>query len=746
MARSDHLVLGREPEGLASRIRVRGLGGNRGEHASIGKCVGAVWSGSLPAMIRPLFAFGASLLLSLTLAGVDAPAPYGPLPTPRQLAWHDLEFYGFVHFTVNTFTDREWGYGDEKPAVFNPTAFDADQIVRTARDAGMKGLILTAKHHDGFCLWPSQYTEHSVKNAPWKNGRGDVVRELGEACRRAGLKYGLYLSPWDRNHRDYARPEYLTYYRNQLRELLTNYGPLFTLWFDGANGGDGFYGGANEKRGIDNRSYYDWPNTWKMVRDLQPMASLFSDAGPDFRWVGNENGFAGETCWATLDMTKPNRYPGGGSAGLNSGERPGTQWLPAECDVSIRPGWFYHASEDAAVKSAAQLLDIYYRSVGRGACLNLNLPPDRRGVIHENDGQALREFRRLLDLTFAHNLARDARVTAGVARGGDRRFAAANAIDGDRATYWATDDAVTTPELVLEFPAPVTFNVVDLREHLPLGQRIEAFAVDAWRDGAWTEIAAGTSIGNRRLVRGARVTTAKVRLRITQAAVAPALAEFGLYAEPDLLDAPAAVRNRQGFLALHGATAATVVRYTTDGAEPTAASPQYAAPIPFAQGGLIKARTFLPDGTRAGATVTKLFGLSKSRWKVLAPAPDGRPKDLPRQMVDDALATVWHAPAPGRVEVTVDLGDALTLRALTYGPPADRAAGAPVDRYEFLTSRDGRTWTTAAAGEFANIAANPIEQSVRLAAPTTARYVRFVALHTIDDAPAAIAEIGATID
>jgi alpha-L-fucosidase len=712
----------------------------------IGKGLGAVWTDLLPAMTRLLPGLVASLLLSLSLAAADAPAPYGPLPTPRQLAWHDLEFYGFVHFTVNTFTDREWGYGDEKPAVFNPTAFDADQIARTARDAGMKGLILTAKHHDGFCLWPSQYTEHSVKNSPWKNGRGDVVRELGEACRRVGLKYGLYLSPWDRNHRDYARPEYLTYYRNQLRELLTNYGPLFTVWFDGANGGDGFYGGANEKRSIDNRTYYDWPNTWQIVRDLQPMAAMFSDAGPDFRWVGNENGFAGETCWATLDMTKPMRYPGGGSVGLNSGERPGTQWLPAECDVSIRPGWFYHASEDAMVKSAAQLLDIYYKSVGRGACLNLNLPPDRRGVIHENDVQALREFRRLLDLTFASNLARDARVTAGPARGGDRRFAAANAIDGDRATYWATDDGVTTPELALEFAAPVTFNVVELREHLPLGQRIEAFAVDAWRDGAWSEIATGTSIGSRRLVRGAHVTTTKVRLRITRSAAAPALAEFGLYAEPDSLEAPAVSRNRQGFLALHAPTAATVVRYTTDGAEPTAASAPYAAPIPFSKGGVIKARAFSPDGARAGATVTRNFGLTKARWKVISPVPDGRPKDLPRQMVDDAPATVWHAPAAGRVEVTFDLGDLLTLRALTYTPPADPNAGAPVDRYEFLTSVDGKVWSPVAVGEFANIAANPIEQVVRLAAPRAARYVRFVALHAAGDAPAAIAEIGARID
>ena len=348
---------------------------------------------------------------------VAPPTSYGPVPTDRQLRWHEMEFYGFLHFTVNTFTDREWGNGDESEKVFLPTAFDAEQIVRTAREAGMKGLILTCKHHDGFCLWPSKWTEHCVKNSSWKDGKGDVVKEISDACRRQGLKFGVYLSPWDRNHKDYARPEYVTYYRNQLRELLTNYGELFTVWFDGANGGDGYYGGARETRRIDNRTYYDWKNTWQIVRELMPGAVMFSDAGPDFRWVGNESGFAGETCWATLDMSKPGRYPGGSSNGLNSGERPGTAWLPAECDVSIRPGWFYHAKEDNRVKTPAQLLDIYYKSVGRGACLNLNIPPDRRGIIHENDIKSLREFRRILDATFAVNLAKEAQLTASNTRG-----------------------------------------------------------------------------------------------------------------------------------------------------------------------------------------------------------------------------------------------------------------------------------------------------------------------------------------
>ncbi len=468
---------------------------------------------------------------AITSSAVEPPQPYGPLPSERQLAWHQLEFYGFIHFTVNTFTDKEWGYGDEAESVFNPTDFSAEQIVQAAKAGGLKGLIVTAKHHDGFCLWPSQFTEHSVKKSPWKNGQGDFVREMADACHAAGLKFGVYLSPWDRNSAVYGQPEYITYYRNQLRELLTKYGPISEVWFDGANGGDGFYAGARETRNIDRKTYYDWPNTWALVRELQPGAMMFSDGGPDVRWVGNERGVAGETCWATLNRAEFS--PGeADSKRLNGGDRPGTDWIPAECDVSIRPGWFYHAREDAKVKTPDQLLDLYFKSVGRGASFLLNLPPDRRGRIADPDVKSLAEFRRRLDAIFAKNLATSAKVTASNVRGNDRKFAAKNVLAGAGKKYWSTDDAVKTPELILDLGKPKTFNVVSLREFLPLGQRIEAFALDQWQDGQWVQFAGGTSIGSHRLWRGDYVTTGKVRLRITQAAACPALAEVGLYAEP----------------------------------------------------------------------------------------------------------------------------------------------------------------------------------------------------------------------
>ncbi len=461
----------------------------------------------------------------------EAPKPYGPVPTPRQLRWNDYGMYAFIHFGPNTFTDKEWGEGSESPKIFNPTDFDPDQIARTVKNGGMYGLLLTCKHHDGFCLWPSKYTEHSVKNSPWKNGKGDVVREMADACRRHGLKFGVYLSPWDRHHADYGRPEYVTYYQNQLRELMTNYGPLFEVWFDLANGGSGYYGGANTMRKVNQATYYDWKNTWQIVRDLQPDACMFSDVGPDVRWVGNEDGIAGETCWATLadDSLIPGQPK---PKAFNSGQRHGTHWLPAEADVSIRPGWFYHANEDSKVKTVPELLKLYYASVGRGCNLILNLPPDRRGQINDNDAKALLGLRRALDATFATDLARSAKATASNTRGDDPQFGPAKVIDGDRETYWATDDSVTTGDLVLDLGKPVTFNVVRVREYLPLGQRIDSFALDEWKDGKWSEFAAATSIGNQRLLQTPTTTTSKVRLRVTKAAACPAISEVGLFLAP----------------------------------------------------------------------------------------------------------------------------------------------------------------------------------------------------------------------
>jgi len=459
------------------------------------------------------------------------PSPCRPIPSPRQLAWHKLEFYGFIHFSINTFTDREWGYGDEHPDWFNPTELNADQWAETASEAGMKGLILTCKHHDGFCLWPSRYTEHSVKNSPWKNGRGDLVREVSDACRRQGLLFGIYLSPWDRNHPRYGFPEYITYYRNQLEELLTEYGPIFEVWFDGANGGDGYYGGARETRQIDASSYYDWPGTWDLVRQLQPHACIFSDTGPDIRWVGNESGTAGDPAWYTFDTE--GRYPGYNPPGydpaedLGRGHIHGQEWVPPEVDVSIRPGWFYHRSEDCKVKNLQQLLKIYYRSIGRGANLLLNVPPDPRGLIHERDAEVLRQFRRTLDAVYSSDLAYRSTATASSTAADHYPR---NICDPSPDRFWMPKQSCGEHWLQLSFPSPAAAQQIVIGEYIALGQRIRQWKVDIKENGRWLPLTAGTSIGRKRIIplQSTRTVDA-VRLRIEESRDLPLVSRIAVY-------------------------------------------------------------------------------------------------------------------------------------------------------------------------------------------------------------------------
>ena len=470
------------------------------------------------------------LLTAMTAhAATSPPTPFGPVPSDRQVAWSQLGAYAFLHFSVNTFTDKEWGYGDESPDVFNPTDFDADQIVTTIKNAGLTGVILTCKHHDGFCLWPSKYTEHSVKSSKWKDGKGDVVRDISDACKRHGIKFGVYLSPWDRNSALYGSPGYIAYYRNQLRELLTNYGPIFEVWLDGANGGDGFYGGAKEKRTIDNRTYYDWPGTIKIIRELQPDACIFSDAGPDCRWVGNESGIAGDPCWQTISPA--GMAPGhADSKLLNRGDRSGDAWLPAEADVSIRPGWFYHAAEDAKVKTPDQLMDLYLKSVGRGSNLILNIPPERRGRIHDADVASLVGWKKQLDAMFANDLAKTAHITSDKSRGDDPAFAAGNATCTDGTAYYAADDGVgNRGEISLDWDKPVTFDLIRLGEQVQLGQRIGRVQIETWDGSHWQSFADVQGIGPRRLITGQRVTTQRLRIKVIEAAASPTFCRLGVF-------------------------------------------------------------------------------------------------------------------------------------------------------------------------------------------------------------------------
>ncbi|MBR3096744.1 MAG: alpha-L-fucosidase [Bacteroidales bacterium] len=450
------------------------------------------------------------VLATLLLAGCHARIePFGPVPSEDQLRWQDMEMYAFIHYSLNTYTDQEWGFGDEDPALFNPSDLDCRQWARVCKQAGMKGIIFTAKHHCGFCMWPSAYTEYSVKNAPWKDGKGDVVRELADACREEGLKFAVYLSPWDRNHAEYGRPEYVTYFRNQLRELLTGYGDIFEVWFDGANGGDGWYGGANETRRIDGKTYYGWAETFRMIRELQPNAVIWNDGGDrgDLRWVGTEAGNVGETNWSLMPATGDTSYPM-----LHYGVEDGDVWCPGETNTSIRPGWFYHETENAHVKSLSKLMDTYYKSVGRNSTLLLNFPIAPNGRIHPTDSLRGIAFKKMIDEVFRDNLADKARVIR--------------------------KDTVTT----LVFKRPVSFNRFLAEEDIALGQRVKKFSLEAMVDGEWVplqdELAERgdglTTIGHRRIICFPTVTATKLRFTVTVAKARPVIKKIGLYLAPEL--------------------------------------------------------------------------------------------------------------------------------------------------------------------------------------------------------------------
>ena len=448
---------------------------------------------------------------------VKAPEPILPIPEAKQVEWQKMETYAFVHFGLNTFNDREWGYGDSDPKTFNPAKLDCEQWVKTFVAAGMKGVILTAKHHDGFCLWPTGLTEYCIRNTPYKDGKGDIVRELSEACKKYGIKFAVYLSPWDRNQAIYGTPEYVDYFYKQLHELLTNYGAVFEIWFDGANGGDGWYGGAKDSRTIDRKTYYQYDRAYEMIDKYQPQAVVFSDGGPGCRWVGNENGFAGATNWSFLRAGEV--YPGYPKyRELQYGHADGNQWVAAECDVSIRPGWFYHPEEDNRVKTVEQLTDLYYRSVGHNATLLLNFPVDRNGLIHPVDSANAVDFHKNIQKQLAHNLLSGVVAEVSDERGG--KYTAKAMTDNDYDTYWATNDGVVSATVEFDLPQQEKVNRMMLQEYIPLGQRVKSFVVEYNKDGQWLPVKLNeetTTVGYKRLLRFETVTTDKLRVNFTDA-------------------------------------------------------------------------------------------------------------------------------------------------------------------------------------------------------------------------------------
>lgn len=434
-----------------------------------------------------------------------------PVPTRQQMEWQQMEQYAFLHYSINTYTDQEWGFGDEPASLFNPTRLDVRQWARVCKESGMQGIILTAKHHCGFCLWPSKYTEYSVKNAPWKNGKGDIVRELADACKEYGLKFAVYLSPWDRNHAQYGEKEYIEYFRHQLHELLTEYGNVFEVWFDGANGGTGYYGGANEKRQIDRRTYYEWDETYRLIRQWQPDCMIWNDGGKrgDLRWVGTEDGYVGQPNWSMLMSTGDVPYEQ-----LHHGVENGDVWVPGEVNTSIRPGWFWHERENKKVKTLQHLMDTYYKSVGRNGTLLLNFPITPEGRIDTADSITGAAFGHYIQELFSNNLAKNAKIK--------------------------TKGMTTT----LTLKKATTVNRILLQEEIEKGQRVKRFMVEALVDGQWKELHDEllpegeplTTIGYKRIICFPTITSRQFRVTILDSKDEPLLKNIALYLAPEIIE------------------------------------------------------------------------------------------------------------------------------------------------------------------------------------------------------------------
>ena len=683
--------------------------------------------------------FLATIINFISCKQIKDPVAFGPVPTENQMRWQEMEYYAFVHFSLNTYTDQSWGYGDEDINLFNPEKLDCRQWARICKEAGMKGIIITAKHHSGFCLWPSKYTEYSVKNAPWKNGEGDLVREMADACREYGLKFGVYLSPWDRNHPDYGKPEYITYFRNQLTELLTNYGDVFEVWFDGANGGNGYYGGANETRKIDRTTYYDWKNTYKLVRGLQPNIVIWNDGGDraDLRWVGTEEGYVGETNWSLLNKTGEVPWEM-----LHYGIEDGDSWVPAEVNTSIRPEWFYHPSEDSKVKTVPQLMDIYYHSIGRNATLLLNFPIMPNGLIHPTDEKHAIEFGKAVKESFAVNLVEKAKVEGSNVRGNSKKFGASQAIDDDNYTYWATDDDVKTASLTIDLGSPTLFNRFLVQEYIRLGQRVKAFTVDALIDGNWHQLAKETTIGYKRILRFPTVKATKVRFTITDSKSCPLISNIGIYNTPVFLSAPTIVRNQSGEVTLTTNDIGPIFFYTLDGSVPDVTSNKFTEPFTADGKVEIKAIAYDPGSSKSSPVSIEKFNVSKKNWKIIESNDDGA-----GAILDGDPSTAWHRKDKNMpIDLVIDLGSNQTISGFKYLPDQNKWSSGIITTYQFYVSENNNEWELMDQGEFSNIQNNPVWQIKRFK-QKQARYVKLCALkNTFGDNVAGYAEIDILIE
>ena len=693
------------------------------------------------------------------------------LPRPNQTAWMRLERTFFIHFGPNTFRGVEWGTGREDPSIFNPTELDADQWVRAIKESGGKMVVLVCKHHDGFNLWPTRYSDHSVAASPWRGGKGNVVREVANAARKYGVELGVYLSPADLYQLrtnptnlngyygneseklrsviptdparfksnpssgrelapgfksfNYQVDDYNRYFLNELYELLTEYGPICEVWFDGANPDPSVH------------EDYDYAAWYNLIRQLQPQAIIFGK-GPDARWVGNESGIGRTSEWSVVPLpSSPDTYNWPDMTADDLGSRskltPGLYlwWFPAEVNEPILYGWFWHPKKQ--VRTATDLIDIYYTSVGRNGNMLLNLSPDTRGLIPDNQLAHLRLMAQVVDETFAKDLAVGGKITADNSSDAN---GASMTLDGNLDTWWEAAPGQRTATLTLTLPKAVTFDVVSLQEAVDhRGQRIESFSIDVWDGSNWKAMDEQTTVGHKRLLRwSSPVTTDQVRIRITGSRLEPTLAEVGLFKQASFAQAPIiSERDSNGSVMIGDAKGLPVV-YTTDSTVPTSRSTVYNSPIALPRGGTAQATCLGPDG-RLGMMASKYFaGLAPIGWKVVsADNEDGI--NPAANAIDGNPATIWQTRANADLSlphhIVVDMGSTHRIAGFTYLPRQDKGRDGVVDTYRFETSVDGQIWTTNVdSGRFSNIENNPVLQEVPFT-PVNARFFRFTALKEI---------------